>query len=76
MSNLTGQKIERFGDKEMKRQLELVAAVNPQINQSSSNILYKPTVVNQNVVAYMNGKENDSVSRKSSQFLPTINDAK
>ena len=38
LSQLTGQKIERFGDQAIKRQLELVSG--NQHNASSSNILY------------------------------------
>lgn len=70
LSQLTGQKIERFGDQAIKRQLELVSGSGNQHNASSSNILYQPTVYNQNVVIH----QNEELQRKSSQsFLPKIN---
>lgn len=67
LSNLTGQKTERFGTQKMKNQLEMGA------NQNSSNVLIKPIVYNQNVIAYMNNNNNNSSTNdNSSSFLPQI----
>lgn len=35
-------------------------------------MIYKPTVYNQNVVAYVNGNEDPNESRNSEAFLPSI----
>ena len=42
-------------------------------NRSGGDVLYKPVVYNQNVVAYMNGVPGNKNS-ESRTFLPRIND--